>query len=110
MKQTLICSAWDEENKFLADSIKQDPNFVIASLGIGFLESAIKLEEVLSTNPEISQIIFLGTGGAYSHDEFNVGDIVITKDSDLLNLGDIQGISYVPLRYSTYKADEKNFD
>ena len=63
----LICSAWEEENKYL-----DCPNesFEILNLGIGYLDAALNLEAFLSRNKEnIEKIFFIGTAGLISASE-----------------------------------------
>lgn len=77
----LICSAWQEENKYLAKS----PNYTVVNLGIGFLEASLNLQKLLLKNSQkYSQIIFLASCGSYNQ-QVNLGDIVEIKEARLFN-------------------------
>lgn len=92
----LICSAWQEEVKTLKDQTS------IKTLGIGYLEAALNLNNILR-DINYSRIIFLGTAGAYS-DALSVGDIVSVSSVGLLNCLTIQGQGYLPKEYNSYTS------
>ena len=87
----LICSAWQEEVKHLSSTINDQH---IAALGIGYLEAALRLNNILRDG-NYSRIIFLGTAGAYS-EELQIGEIVNISSVALLNPLTIQGKGYTP--------------
>lgn len=95
----LICSAWDQENKYLQKS----KNIDVKSLGIGFLAAGVSLEKILNENPDIGHVYFIGTAGAYSKN-LAIGDIVQVTKTNLLNLGSIYEKSYVPQPYLQHSA------
>ena len=95
----LICSAWQEEVKHLSSTINDQH---IAALGIGYLEAALRLNNILRDR-NYSRIIFLGTAGAYS-EELQIGEIVLVSQVALLNLGATLGHSYVPRDYDSYQS------
>ena len=87
----LICSAWEEEVKKLKAECSE---LAIKTLGIGYLEAALRLNNILR-DANYSRIIFLGTAGAYSN-ELQIGDIVNVASVALLNPLTIEGRGYSP--------------
>ncbi len=115
----LICSAWQEEVRALdaqycfsrhceehsASATKQSlANFDIATLGIGYLNAALKLKGLLSEK-KYSKIIFLGTAGAYAQD-LQIGDVANVVSVTLLNSLAIDKRAYVPKEYEAYRSSE----
>lgn len=98
----LICSAWEQELTAIKELASSHKRIKIASLGIGFLNAALKLEEILKKNAEINQIIFLGTAGAYSK-EVELKKLFNIKSVALLNLGSKMTMSYIPENYHEAK-------
>jgi nucleoside phosphorylase len=92
----IICSAWDQEIEKLSSHYDSD-QFIKVPLGIGYLEAARKLEEILLENKDkkIEAIIFIGTCGSYKKN-LEIGDIVQIQKSRLLLLGKLEEKAYVP--------------
>ncbi len=103
----LLCSAWQEEIKYLNAS-ELGNHFLIEALGIGYLDAALNLERIIKKN-DLKQIIFLGTAGSFNknHDE-----IVEVESTELLNIGSNLDISYPAKhgRYEVYKTEKKLSD
>ena len=109
----IICSALDKEIDNLSKHYDSD-EFLKVSLGVGYLEAARKLEEILQENKDknIEAIVFIGTCGSYRKN-LEVGDIVQIQKSRLLLLGKLDEKAYVPQKkYEDYilrvlkRADE----
>lgn len=94
---SLFCAACKEE---LAPKAPKS-----AILGIGYLEAAIKLEQFLSSNPDITEVIFTGTAGSYSKD-LEIGNLVEVDSVALLNFGTVQRLSYVPREYEVFTSSK----
>jgi nucleoside phosphorylase len=63
---------------------KEEPQILIASLGVGFLTAAIQSQLYLSQFPEISNVLFMGTAGVYpdavkfqTHQHYWVKDTIL---------------------------------
>ncbi len=97
----LICSACDDEIKFLANTDLGDS--LICSLGIGFLDAALNLEKLLRSQT-IEQIIFIGTAGSYNK-ALLIGEIVSVNSTAALNLGALLGLAYVPAKQESFKLE-----
>jgi uncharacterized protein YlzI (FlbEa/FlbD family) len=102
----LICSAWEEEVRALNGQQSTVNGEHIKTLGIGYLEAALKLNNILR-DANYSRIIFLGTAGAYSN-ELQIGDIVNVASVALLNPLTIEGKGYVPREYNLYESSRVN--
>ncbi|MEY3370702.1 MAG: hypothetical protein RLZZ361_1372 [Cyanobacteriota bacterium] len=100
----LVCSAWKEEIKDLNPSLT-NKNTLIQPLGIGFLDGGIELSRLLTSNPQIKKIIFLGTAGSYKTN-LDIGEILSIKSTSLLNLGSRLDLSYSPIKNNFISADE----
>ncbi len=96
----LICSAWDQENKYLEQKSK---NILVKSLGVGFLAAATSLERILNENPNIKNIYFIGTAGSYNKN-LAIEDLVQVTKAGLLNLGTVLDKAYVPQPYPQVSA------
>lgn len=83
------------------------PNMQQETLGIGYLEAALSLEKILEANPEIEEVIFLATAGAYKQD-LEIGDLVSVKSVALLNPGVIENQAYVPKEYEEFEAKQNS--
>lgn len=100
----LVCSAIFEEMAFLDAKKLEAEGFLLRPLGIGFLEAAINLAEILNSK-RIDQVFFLGTAGSYLKNlEFN--SIVSISSTMLLNLGALQELSYVPIQQEEFKLNQ----
>ncbi len=101
----LICSAWDEETKYL-DLVNK--NIKIINLGIGYLSAAVHLDRFLQkADNNIERIVFIGTAGLISDKEleFGLGDSKIYSIQQV-NLGDYLSsldYSYTPFSYPIYE-------
>lgn len=100
----LVCSAWKEEIKDLNPSLTNKNTF-IQPLGIGFLDAGIELSRLLTSNPQIKKIIFLGTAGSYKTN-LNIGEILSIKSTSLLNLGSRLDLSYSPIKNNFISASQ----
>lgn len=100
----LVCSAWKEEIKDLNPSLT-NKNTLIQPLGIGFLDAGIELSRLLTSNPKIQKIIFLGTAGSYKTN-LRIGEILSIKSTALLNLGTKLDLSYSPIKNNFISASE----
>ncbi|NQY80148.1 MAG: hypothetical protein HRT47_07540 [Candidatus Caenarcaniphilales bacterium] len=105
----LICSAWDEETKYL--DLGNDVE--ILNLGIGYLNAALKLERYLkSSEKPIERIVFIGTAGliAYNEQKFEMDDSKIYSIKKV-SLGDYLSkldYSYVPVEYKVHEIESFN--
>lgn len=89
----LICSACEAEIAGI------DTNLSTAILGVGYLEAALNLQQIIQQQ-KITEIIFIGTAGSY-HNNLQIGDIVsVTKSSLLLGLNK----AYAPIDYESFMA------
>lgn len=99
----LICSAWNEEIKYL----KESENFLVRELGIGFLDAALNLEELIHNHAKsqgIEQVIFIGTAGLYQADQDLSKELVEIESVELLNLGKKLELSYSPQSNKSYSS------
>jgi nucleoside phosphorylase len=99
----LVCSAWEDEIKELKKNLV-DSNTLIQALGIGFLEASISLTRLLNQNPQIKEIVFLGTAGTYKKN-LMIGEILSIKSTSLLNLGSLLDFSYTPIKNNFIEAN-----
>lgn len=103
----LICSAWDEETKYL-DLVSDD--IEILNLGIGYLNAALKLERYLkSSEKAIERIVFIGTAGliVYNELKFEMDDSKIYSIQKV-SLGDYLSeldYSYTPVEYKVHEIE-----
>jgi nucleoside phosphorylase len=105
----LICSAWQEEIQELENNplLKQNPSIKTQTLGIGFLEAALRLQNILAADQSIDEVLFLGTAGIYSHanaESLGIGDLCKINSVKLLQAATVLGKAYVPLVYPSYDA------
>ncbi|MDA0771478.1 MAG: hypothetical protein O3C63_00890 [Cyanobacteria bacterium] len=110
---SLICAACVSE---LPKNPLNLPNLrgkepILEVVGIGYLEAAINLSKLLQSRNDISEIIFVGTAGAYSQN-IKIGEQIIVSAAALLNLGSVQGLSYTikdiyPILHAS-QPDSKN--
>ncbi|TGK48077.1 phosphorylase [Leptospira bouyouniensis] len=70
---TLVTCAFDGEIDLLRDN-SNFPN--VKAMGIGNLEQAVQVFDYLTQNPNIKQIVFLGSCGVYPWSQFQIKDIV----------------------------------
>lgn len=99
----LICSAWHEEIKELANYDLAPSFYRAETLGIGFFEAGLNLRKILEKNSSISQIVFLGTAGSYNYN-LRIGDLVAVRDTNLLNSASLLGYAYVPRPYEFIRS------
>lgn len=93
----LLCSACHSEIQGFANSSK---DFLQAILGIGYLEAALNLQQIILSQT-ITQIVFVGTAGSYSTN-IDLGEIVsVHKSALLLGLKD----SYIPREYQEFSSN-----
>jgi len=103
----LICSAWDKEIKFLQEN-SPGPDYLIEPLGIGFLDAALNLQQILNKK-KFDHIVFLGTAGSYTRD-LDLGEIVSVSAVSLLNFATVLGFGYNPVQYPTFFAERLFLD
>ena len=98
----IICSAWDQEIDMLSSHYDSD-EFLKVSLGIGYLEAARNLQNLLSDHKDkkIDEIVFIGTCGSYRKN-MEIGDLVQIQKSRLLLLGKLDERAYVPQKYDDF--------
>jgi len=99
----LVCCAWQEEIKNL-DPKLANQNILIQPLGIGFLDAGIELSRLITLNPKINKILFLGTAGTYNRN-LEIGDLISIKSTSLLNLGSRLDLSYSPIKNNFIPAN-----
>jgi hypothetical protein len=115
----LVCSAWEEETKYL--DLCQD-KFKIVQLGIGYLQAALNLQRfifkrgkvehgtsqespVLSDKylPQIEKIYFIGTAGLISEADINWDMPVFSVNKVSLSLPlSLRKQAYVPKTYPEF--------
>lgn len=97
--KTLICGAVESEINLLFD--KQNPQLLVRALGIGLIDSAVSLAQILSENQDIDNVVFTGTAGAYPDSGYKIGDIVNAIEHKLIGIGSIDDQSYFPKAIQT---------
>ncbi|ASM35928.1 purine nucleoside phosphorylase [Campylobacter sputorum subsp. bubulus] len=78
-------------------------NFSFAKpIGIGLVNSAINLTNILTTNlltkQNISQLVFIGTAGLYK--DGNIFDIYESSKASNLEISNVLNLSYSPIKYT----------
>ena len=107
----VIVSAWKQEinpileNSQILESLKNqcwkvrinNTNLLMTSLGVGYLEAAIQLQSLIHRFPEIDQVLFVGTGGAYAPDYDMISNpLILCKSVVLSDTSAILGTSLLP--------------
>jgi nucleoside phosphorylase len=92
--KTLICSAIETETSILKE--QNVHHHLIKPLGIGFLEAAIHLSEIVLQDSSIKQVVFVGTCGAYQNSGLKNFDIVQTHDHCLVGSASYLNAAYFP--------------
>lgn len=88
-KQTLITSAFEGE----IDLLRKESKFPhLEPMGIGNLEQAIQVSNYLFQNPDVKQIVFLGSCGVYPWSPFPMGTIVSPKEVHCKEISDLFGL------------------
>ena len=94
----LVCSAWDEENKYLTESLSKKDS-MIKSLGIGYINAILSLQEIdlnLKTQgKKLEEIIFIGTCGYFPNGSDLMQEILEVDSTEILHLGTVQNNSYL---------------
>lgn len=101
MHMRLICSACDDEIRFLTKTNLGDS--LICSLGIGYLDAALNLEKLIQSHT-ITEIVFIGTAGSYTN-LLEIGELVSVSSSFALNLGALLGFAYVPAKQESFNLE-----
>jgi hypothetical protein len=106
----LVCSAWEEETKYLDPC--QD-KFKIVQLGIGYLQAALNLQRFISSDaehlPQIEKIYFIGTAGLISEADINWDMPVFSVNKVSLNLPlSLRKQAYVPKVYPEFNLKVAN--
>ncbi|TGL99741.1 phosphorylase [Leptospira jelokensis] len=88
-KQTLITSAFEGE----IDLLRKQSKFPhLEPMGIGNLEQAIQVSSYLLQNPDVEQIVFLGSCGVYPWSSYPMGAIVSPKEVHSKEISDLFGL------------------
>ncbi len=100
----LVCSAWEEETKYL--DLCQD-KFKITQLGIGYLQAALNLQRFIlkdgGYSPLIEKIYFIGTAGLISEADINWDMPVFSVNKVSLSLPlSLKKQAYVPKAYPEF--------
>ncbi|PCI30640.1 MAG: hypothetical protein COB67_01435 [SAR324 cluster bacterium] len=79
--------------------IHQEKGFILAAVGVGYLEAAIRLQQLLTSFPQVRQVLFCGTGGIYQETEgLNIGELYLCQETILCDGAAELGFSkYVPI-------------
>ncbi len=83
-KKILVVSCYPQEIELIW---KKDPIVNKKSLGVGNLEAALNLEELISHVPKIDGILLLGGAGAYSWARLSIGDFVFSDNISSYGMG-----------------------
>ena len=94
MKNTIICSAVESEISSLKGL--ENKGYLVRTIGIGLVDSAINLTRILEEYAYLKNIIFIGTAGAYKDSKLKIGDLVQAKETGLFSLSQYEGDSYLP--------------
>lgn len=97
----LVSSAIFEEIEMLDQEQLRTEGFLVQPLGIGFLQAAINLEKLLANSQKVTEVFFLGTAGSYKKN-LELNSIVSVDSSALLNLGELQKLSYIPSKQEIF--------
>jgi nucleoside phosphorylase len=99
LKNTLICSAVESEISEIIE-LEQD-GYLLRTIGIGLIDSAINLNQILLNNRDIKNVIFVGTAGAYQNSNLSIYDVVQGVKTDLFSLPFYERCSYFPSKMVT---------
>lgn len=83
------------ENRWIDDS----RNLLFATLGIGYLESSVQLNQLVTDYPAIKHVVFTGSAGVYPNStEIRIGDLCNSIDTILCDGAAELGLSaYIPI-------------
>ena len=115
----LVCSAWEEETKYL--DLCQD-KLKIVQLGIGYLQAALNLQRFIFKRgkvespllsdkyiPQIEKIYFIGTAGLISEADINWDMPVFSVNKVSLSLPlSLKKQAYVPKAYPEFSLKVAN--
>lgn len=102
-EHTLVTSAFVGEIDLLQKSLKF-PH--VLPMGIGNLEQAIQCSKYLVQNPDIKQIVYLGSCGVYPWVPFPIGDIVSPKEVHSEEISSLLGFGkQLPMNPSFHKLE-----
>ncbi len=117
-----LCSAWEEELQALRDKdlyldarlIQAGQGLLLRTLGIGYVQAALSLQKIIRDEPQIQEIIFVGTCGSYN-DKYKIGDLLNISSVTFLERGAIEGSGYLvsglkPLSYNSAGLVSEDFE
>ena len=80
----LIVSAIPSETHALSERAEELKNTIVTTVGIGYLEAALNLQNLLNDDRRISSVLFVGTAGVYRPQAGrNIGDHVVCSEVTL---------------------------